>query len=164
MLFSLSIVLVVATTTAWQLSHVTNSIYSRVKTSTRQLEVNSHEYSPKNSVFTNDITKNFKKLLVASVISTSFSMDSVQAAVIPLETAIVNLEQSTNRGDAVQSLADLYESAGENTMIARSEYKYVSMLTTIGVILTVVLSLLLSLPLASEKYLRLFYLFSVCRS
>ena len=45
-----------------------------------------------------------------------------------LESNIVKLEQASNRADAIQSFADLYESAGAKTLLVRTKYKYVRML------------------------------------
>ena len=44
-----------------------------------------------------------------------------------LESNIVKLEQASTRADAVQSFADLYESAGAKTLLVRTKYKYVRM-------------------------------------
>jgi len=42
-----------------------------------------------------------------------------------LESNIVKLEQASTRADAIQSFADLYESAGAKTLLVRTKYKYV---------------------------------------
>ena len=42
-----------------------------------------------------------------------------------LESNIVKLEQASSRADAIQSFADLYESAGAKTLLVRTKYKYV---------------------------------------
>jgi hypothetical protein len=42
-----------------------------------------------------------------------------------LEKSIINLEKSNTRSEAVQSFADLYETAATKTLLVRSKYKYV---------------------------------------
>jgi hypothetical protein len=42
-----------------------------------------------------------------------------------LELAVGRLEKSTDRAEAVQSFADLYEVAGTKTLLVRTKYKYV---------------------------------------
>eukprot|EP01038_Epipyxis_sp_PR26KG_P007663 gene7664-10427_t len=42
----------------------------------------------------------------------------------PLEKAISSLEESKTRGETVQTMADLYEAAGEKTLLARTKFKY----------------------------------------
>ena len=41
-----------------------------------------------------------------------------------LEAKIKQLETSNTRGEVVQSLADLFEASGQNTLKARTRYKY----------------------------------------
>ena len=74
--------------------------------------------------------------LIAVIIGASLSFQDITFAAIPtnnpapqflnLETAIENFEKASDRGALVQSLADLYESSGSKTLLARSKYKYVS--------------------------------------
>lgn len=71
--------------------------------------------------------------LLASLLILQSGMNPSLSAVTPkvtvnalnLETAIENLEKANDRSETVQAMADLFESAGEKTLLARSKYKYV---------------------------------------
>lgn len=78
------------------------------------------------------------KVLNAMIIGSAMAFGGISKAAVnydtpspassmPLETAIVNLEQASSRSDVVQAMADLYESSGTKTLLARSKFKYVSM-------------------------------------
>jgi hypothetical protein len=103
--------------------------------SDRNHGIESSERSPASSTLSSHA--NALKVLNAVMISASFLFGDIShaavnydtpspAASMPLETAIVNLEQASSRTDVVQALADLYESSGTKTLLARSKYKYVS--------------------------------------
>jgi hypothetical protein len=72
------------------------------------------------------------KIISSTIACTLLFQNNVIAAppkiptYLNLETAIINVEQATDRATLVQSFADLFESAGQKTLLARSKYKYVS--------------------------------------
>lgn len=106
----------------------------------------SHQ-SENNVVNRHDQTSQLKKMILSSFLALSMNLPDSSisslhtapayaavsydqpsaAANMNLETAIQNLETSKTRADVVQSMADLYESAGTRTLLARSKYKYVRM-------------------------------------
>jgi hypothetical protein len=62
---------------------------------------------------------------VLSVTPLLATTDGGSRTVLPLEVAVQQLERCATRDCNVQGLADLYESAGAETSLARNEYKYV---------------------------------------
>jgi hypothetical protein len=111
MLFLTSLVLSFNLIVAFQQYSINRSV---TKTRKDCLEMNLHN-------------KNyFKKMAAGCFLVFSLNQD-ISAVSIPssLEASISSLEKSENRGEVVQSMADLFEAAGSKTLLARTRYKYV---------------------------------------
>lgn len=113
---------------AFYLSHKNSKIIPFPRLNSIQRNDNKVESLPNKSDIISSMMKSSKLSII--LFSTIFMMQSDviadQKSILPLETAVRNLESSTDRATVVQSLADLYESSGEKTLLARSsKYKYV---------------------------------------
>ena len=64
-------------------------------------------------------------MIAASLVSVPPPAAQAAAPSTVLEEKLLQLEASGDRATAVQSLADLFEAAGSQTLKARTKYKYV---------------------------------------
>jgi hypothetical protein len=69
--------------------------------------------------------KTLKKLIASGVFALSLCnpVNAAGPTLASLETAITSLESATNRADAVQGMADVFEAAGTKTLLVRTKYK-----------------------------------------
>ena len=106
-----------------KLFHSSNSASSSTTSSL------SSESSSSSSKFRRDLIKLVVSFMVStSVLTGTMPKHSIaaggNAGSSALEAKIKQLETSSTRGEVVQSLADLFEVSGQNTLKARTKYKY----------------------------------------
>ena len=102
----------------------------------RNIQLNMNSEIKQSDIFKSSAKKIIASIAVAISISGDFNarvmaVDTSASTLTPIEENIVKLEKAENRADVVQSLADLFESAGTQTLKARTKYKYVSILEQI---------------------------------
>ena len=109
-------------------SSTTSSLSSKSSSSTTS-SLSSKSTSSSSSKFHRDLTKLVVSFMVStSVLTGTMPKHSIAAGGSTgspvLEAKIKQLETSSTRGEVVQSLADLFEVSGQNTLKARTKYKY----------------------------------------
>ena len=60
---------------------------------------------------------------LADTMDTTQAIKQAPVKISALESSIVKLEKASNRAEAVQSFADLFETAGTKTLLVRTKYK-----------------------------------------